>query len=200
MTWETELQTRLKALSPFVPPGGKKNFSSVIAPLGWNPATSRHEILLMKRTLTVETHKGQVCFPGGFHEDHDGDLLQTALRETEEEIGVKPEHLKILGMLSPVQTRDSVEIHPFVAQLDLAYLFQPNPTEVDRLLFLPVRQLLNEGLKTVLLDFHGVQIKSIGISVKKELIWGATARMLQELRQCLQAVPSLVSGDENRSR
>jgi 8-oxo-dGTP pyrophosphatase MutT (NUDIX family) len=139
----------------------------------------------MKRSQLVETHKGQVSFPGGHRETSDLDLLHTALRETEEEIGVKREHIQVLGRLTPVKTRGEVLIYPWVGRMNLPYTFSLSVAEVDRLLFLPLNQLLTEGLKAMDVDVGPFKVKSIGLFAEGELVWGATAKMLEELRQVL---------------
>ncbi len=180
------LENRLSFNLPDPIPRGEPALSSVLALLGWNKETEREEILLTKRTEHVETHKGQVSFPGGFWEETDSDLLQTALRESNEEIGLDPKAVRILGGLEPVTTRGNIVVYPFVGWLDYPYPFVPSPGEVASLLFLPVQDLLERGLKQVNVPINeGFSVESIGIWVGEELVWGATARMLEQLRERL---------------
>lgn len=167
-------------------PPGDPALSSVLAILGWNSQTSREEILLTKRTEDVETHKGQISFPGGYWETHDSDLLATALRESEEEIGLKPAEVQILCNLEPVRTRGDVLVYPWVGRLEYPYPFHLNPREVASLLFLPVDDLLEKGLAEVKVSLsEGFTVESKGIWVDGHLVWGATARMLEQLREKL---------------
>ncbi len=186
MPWEARIKGKLRPLpGGTAPPQPHEPLSSVLALLGVETDTQEEKILLMKRTMDVVTHKGQVSFPGGYYEPQDPSLLATALRETWEEIGMRSEHIRVLGGLSPIQTLGDVWIYPWVGEMTFPYPFALNPTEVDRLLFLPVRRLLEEGLKPVTVPIEGRKVKSIGIELDGELVWGATAKMLEELRQLL---------------
>ncbi len=182
----------LKAvLTPPLPehiPKGDHSVSSVLIPIGWNSQTDREEILLTKRTDWVETHKGQISFPGGFWESSDRHLLDTALRETEEEIGTKPSDVEILGALEPVLTRGNILIHPWVAKIVLPYPFVVNSAEVAQLLYLPMETLVTEGLKPVDVNVGEYTVASIGIHVEGELVWGATARLLEQVIRLLKSL------------
>jgi len=182
--WEARLRQKLQP-----PQGGPlpdlKPLSSVLMPIGWNQTTNQDEIVLLKRTMTVFTHKGQVACPGGFHEPGDVTILDTALRETWEEIGMEAENIQVLGALTPVKTLKDIWIYPWVGRVELPYDFTLNPNEVDRLLFLPLQRLLSEGVPPVIVDVGEYQVKSQGITIDGELCWGATARMLDELRGLL---------------
>ncbi len=178
------LKPRLKALhDTSADPGGVE--SSVMVLLTIAPDSGREEILLTKRTNHVETHKGQISFPGGLRDRTDADLLQTALRESYEEIGAPREKVEVLGALPKVMTRGNVYIFPWVGVLREREGFVVNDKEVERILFLPVETLLIEGLKNVEISIEGMHLRSIGISVDSELVWGATARILQDLRDYL---------------
>lgn len=153
--------------------------------MGWNRTQNRHEIVLTKRPMTVANHKGEVCFPGGVREKADENFLATALRELDEEIGIKTGDIEVIGTLPPVRTRGDVWILPWVAQLSLPYPYQVNDKEVEKVLSLPVSQLLEVGLETVNVTVGSATVQSPGLWVENELVWGATARMLVELRAAL---------------
>ena len=192
MDWHFRLKDHLQRLAEPEPLAAEVSrvVSSVLVPIGRNPERKRDEILLTKRTMKVETHKGQVSFPGGLKEDEDPDLLATALREAREEIGTRESDVEVLGRLTPVITGGSgVVIYPWVGKLTFPYPFVLNDMEVDRLLFLPVHRLLEEGLQPVSVPVGTVDVKSIGIVVDDELVWGATAKMLDELRKVLLSLP-----------
>lgn len=167
-----------------LPPGGP-DVSSVLIVLGYDRDSRQEQIILTKRTELVETHKGQVSFPGGFWESGDKHLLETALRETQEEIGIRAEDIVVCGQLQPLLTRGDVLIHPWVGTVQLPYDFRVNSSEVAQLLMLPVETLVNEGLKPVMVQVGEAKISSQGLWVGGELVWGATARMLGELIQYL---------------
>ncbi len=156
-------------------------------PIGFSRDTGRDEILLTKRTMLVETHKGQISFPGGMREGHDLTLLDTALRESAEEIGTLASDIEVLGPLPPVLTRGDVVIYPWVGRLGFPYSFKINQHEVEKVLYLPLVRLIEEGLAPVEVEIGPMKVKSIGITVDKELVWGATAKILDQLRDCFKS-------------
>jgi 8-oxo-dGTP pyrophosphatase MutT (NUDIX family) len=118
-----------------VPPGSGtvRRHAAVLVPLlcqegDWT-------VLFTKRTDKVAHHKGQISFPGGAIEAHDPSPLQAMLRESEEEIGLKPEALDVLGSLDEAATMASnFIIHPFVGMVPSGYAFEINPFEVESIL------------------------------------------------------------------
>lgn len=182
MGWEQSLQDRLesniKEFSKVYP----RVHSSVLVPIGFNERTGREELVLTKRTMKVQSHKGQISFPGGYRNREDKDLLQTALRECYEEVGLDSNDVHIVGMLEPVRTIREVLITPWVGVIKLPYPFTLNPNEVERLIYLPLRRLMDEGLSPMEIKEGDLAIKNQGIVVGEDLIWGATARMLEQLR------------------
>src|SRR5512144_1158781 len=103
------------------------------------------QVLFTQRTFTVKDHRGQISFPGGVRHDGDVDLLATALREAQEEIGLDPKVVEVLGPLPPVDTITGYCINPFVGVIPHPYDFQPNPLEVKRLLLLPLAGFFEAG-------------------------------------------------------
>jgi 8-oxo-dGTP pyrophosphatase MutT (NUDIX family) len=185
LMWTQKIQKTLPPLATASPHSFSGGLSSVLLLVGIEKRTRREEILLTKRTMYVESHKGQVSLPGGFWEKKDATLVETALRESREEIGARSEDIQLLGALEPVSTHLGVRMFPIVGSLNLPYPFKLNPAEVERVLFLPLQSLLDQGLKPVTVDVDGIPVKSEGIEVDGELVWGATARILHQLRQCL---------------
>lgn len=123
-------------------------------------------LVLTKRSMAVRVHKGQVCFPGGVWEESDGGLVATALRETEEELGIPKNAVRIVGQLAGTSTSTGFYISPFVAMVSPDCVFNPSPREIDRLIFAPLRELVRIG---------GGYYFSRG-----EWIWGATARIIDQ--------------------
>lgn len=144
-----------------------------------NPETGGDDILLIKRSGEPGYHSRQIAFPGGFKEQEDSDTLQTALRETDEEIGLKAGEVKILGTLPLEMTARKILIFPWVGRFSLPYDFRLNPKEVERILYLPVAQLLKDGVLPIKSP-GPAQGESIGLHVDGELVWGATARILKQ--------------------
>lgn len=167
------------------PQGAQRSLSSVLVAMGPNADTGREEILLTKRTMLLESHKGQVSFPGGYWESSDATLVDTALRESLEEIGTAPQDIEILGGLESVRTHQGVDIYPWVGWMRFPYPFSINPAEVEKVFFLPVETLLEKGLEPRKIRVGEVNVLSPAIEVEGEVVWGATARMLEHLRRHL---------------
>lgn len=160
--------------------------SAVIVALGSYADSDRLDLVMTKRTQKVLTHKGQISFPGGVKEDADESILKTALRESQEELGISPEHIEVLGRLPAVTTHTTnLLIFPFVGLVKLPYEFKISEDEVERVLYLPLDRVLKEGLPARQVNVGAFKIPSIGIEHDGELIWGASARMIEELRRLL---------------
>jgi len=137
-------------------------------------------ILLTKRTDQVEHHKGQISFPGGAYHFEDPDYLTTALRETEEEIGVERDSVEILGELDQMITLSHFLISPYVGIIPYPYPFKLSAFEVERLIELPLKYLLEEAeFKEALFTYEGQSNINLHIDFQGEIIWGATARILK---------------------
>jgi 8-oxo-dGTP pyrophosphatase MutT (NUDIX family) len=120
---DDSLRSIIKQRVPVIlPPDPSRRQAAVLLPLFKN-ATDYH-LVFTKRTETLTHHKGQVSFPGGSFEPSDGDLLTTALRESYEEVGIRPEHVSILGRLDDLSTfSTSFTISPFVGLIPYPYPF-----------------------------------------------------------------------------
>lgn len=161
----------------------------VLIPLGLVDSNQSIEVIMTKRTSTVMTHKGQISFPGGVKELEDMSILETALRESFEEVGLKSEHVEILGRLPEVTTHTTnLLIYPFVGMMQLPYDFHLNEDEVDRIIHIPLEKILKEGLPERTVEISGFRLKSIGFEHDGELIWGASARMLEDLRKIITSI------------
>lgn len=185
MDWTQILKQRLANLKRHPTPEELEEVASVLVLIGQNEKTQEELLVLTKRTDAVETHKGHVSFPGGYFEAQDADLYTTAVRETFEEIGVRKEDIDYLGVLEFTHTLDGIPIFPYVAKIRLPYTFQVNRSEVERLLFLPLERLILEGLTPVEIVVDTRSIRSEGIRIGEDLVWGATARILRALRSHL---------------
>jgi 8-oxo-dGTP pyrophosphatase MutT (NUDIX family) len=180
------LDLALPALTPDLTPAG------VLVPLFLQE--EEIQVLFTQRTLLVKDHRGQVAFPGGVRDPGDPHLLATALRETQEEIGLAPETVEVLGMLTPVNTLTGYCITPFVGLIPYPYDFQPSPREVKRLLPLPLREFYApERWGVGSYTFRGHKARVCYWRNGQEVVWGATARILLNLLAHLEANP--VSAD-----
>jgi 8-oxo-dGTP pyrophosphatase MutT (NUDIX family) len=142
-------------------------------------------VLLTRRTESVERHRGQIAFPGGGEEDDDATLYQTALRETEEEIGVAPEDVRYLGALSALTTITEYYVEPYVAAIPHPYAYRLQESEIAGLVEVPVAAILDpKALETR--PFPGRDEPVLFYHYGDQVIWGATARMLKELLDALE--------------
>jgi len=144
-------------------------------------------ILFIKRTETVRVHKGEMSFPGGTYEYEDGALVNTALRESAEEIGLNPGDVEILGELDDEPTIiTNYNISPFVAFIPWPYKFRLSPEETEEIINVPVQSLLDKtsrrkGIRTV----DGKTIITYDYHYQERVIWGATARILSKFLSIL---------------
>jgi len=145
------------------------------------PVGEELHVLFMKRNEYDGPHSGQVSFPGGAWEPQDHNLEQTAIRETREEMGIE-EYLEILGALTPLHIPVSnFLVFPFVAWLDKTPRFEPDRSEVQYVIEVPLKMLLDPVTRDSETIYHHNQaIQAPFYQVGKEKIWGATAMMLSE--------------------
>lgn len=142
--------------------------------------------LFTKRSEAVENHRGQISFPGGVEALDDASPWDTAIRETEEEIGVPQKAILKLGELPEVVTFTGFRIRPFVGAIPYPFEIRKNPGEVDSVIEMPIRVLLGPTL----VEERGVSWKGRSIPtpvyhVKGHVIWGATAFLLASLLEAL---------------
>jgi 8-oxo-dGTP pyrophosphatase MutT (NUDIX family) len=156
------------------------NTSAVLVPIYYKQG--QYYILFTKRTEELKRHKGQISFPGGAHQESDRTLVDTALRESAEEIGLAPERVKVLGELDDIRTETTnYIITPFVGLIPYPYQFKAGGNEVAEIIEAPIAMLMDKGIlhqrKAVLGD------KPMSFYVYKyrgRVIWGATAKILHQ--------------------
>ncbi|HEY6672470.1 MAG TPA: CoA pyrophosphatase [Solirubrobacterales bacterium] len=152
--------------------------AAVLVPMhGWpdNPG-----LVLTERRSDLKRHAGEISFPGG-RRDEGEQLIETALREAEEEIGLSPDNVEVAGALPPIGTFvTNYKVHPFVGLIEQGMRFEPNPAEVESVLVASLDDLA-AGYEKRRLVRRGVPIKTDTYVVADKLIWGATARILAML-------------------
>jgi 8-oxo-dGTP pyrophosphatase MutT (NUDIX family) len=163
--------------------------AAVLVPMhGW-PETPG--LVFTERRSDLRRHASEVSFPGG-RRDPGEELLETALREAEEEIGLTRDQVQVAGALPPIGTFvTNYKVFPFVGLIEPGLRFQPNPAEVENVLVASLDDLV-AGYGKRRLTRRGVPIKTDTYVIGEALIWGATARILGELLERLR-------GDEFRA-
>ena len=140
-------------------------------------------MLFTKRTEELRTHKGQISFPGGKIDEEDASLLNCALREAHEEIGILPEKFRILGELNQTKTNSSnILLSSFVAELEYPFKIIRNEQEVDEVIEIPFDELCETTKwerKVVAVD--GEEVVTWFFYYNNRVIWGATAQLVKQL-------------------
>jgi 8-oxo-dGTP pyrophosphatase MutT (NUDIX family) len=141
-----------------------------------------YHILFIQRTDRVKDHKGQISFPGGAYEEGDDNLLQTALREAAEEVGLASEDVEVLGELDDFRTIGSgYVISPFVARMPWPYHLKVDEWETEEVIGVPISVLLDERNVSQDKDIlEGEEIDQYYYHYQDKVIWGATARILNQ--------------------
>jgi 8-oxo-dGTP pyrophosphatase MutT (NUDIX family) len=144
------------------------------------PKDGEYCVLLNKRTELVEHHKGEISFPGGQQDREDKTLLDTALRETHEEMGIRPEDVELLGEVDDVPTSSHFLMSPFVGTIPYPYEFNPSEVEVEMVLEVPISTLMNdEAVRDEVRIVDGRLVNMPAYAYQGHLIFGATARVLR---------------------
>jgi 8-oxo-dGTP pyrophosphatase MutT (NUDIX family) len=162
--------------------------AAVLIPLVVTP--DGHDLLFTRRTEEVETHKGQVSFPGGMLDGGDRDVVDAALRETEEEIGLDRRRVKVLGMLDDLTTPSGFLITPVVGIVRAIPPLRPNAAEVAEVFRVPLEFFADarNGRKEVRI-VRGSPHDVWFYERNGNLIWGATASMVRSLIDALGLLP-----------
>lgn len=140
-------------------------------------------ILLTQRTEDMPSHAGQVAFPGGRRQDNDADAVATALRETEEEVGLDRKFVEVIGSYDVYRTGTSYEITPIVGIVTPGFTVRADPREVADVFEVPLAHFLDE--KNHRIDSRmaqGRERRFYAMPYEGRYIWGATAGMLKNLQ------------------
>jgi 8-oxo-dGTP pyrophosphatase MutT (NUDIX family) len=140
-------------------------------------------VLLTRRCEGLRHHAGQISFPGGRVDPQDRDSLATALREADEEVGLAPGHVDVLGRLSEqLVVVTGFRLTPWVGSVPYPYPFRLHPGEVEEILEAPLAELARPGAhRTEAREAYGMLHEVHFYELGGEAIWGATARVLHEL-------------------
>ncbi len=160
--------------------------AAVLVPL-YLDAGELHAVFT-KRREDLRRHAGEISFPGGRQDEPAEDLLVTALREAEEEIGLPRAEVELVGALPPTPTFvTGYRIHPFVGAIKPGHAWTPQPTEVEVVLELSLAAL-RRGHESKRLTRKGVPFKTTTYTADGNFVWGATARIVESLLERLDPV------------
>lgn len=167
----------LPGVVPGVPDVAEGVFAAVLVPLYEREGALR--VLFTKRPMHMPTHKGDLAFPGGKPHPGDGGPVGTALREAEEEVGIDPTSVRILGHLEPIHTVEYLRyVIPVVGLVEPTPALRPDPSEVELVLEPAVEDLADPSTWFFQSwSGHHVWFREIGA----EVLWGATAMMTRRL-------------------
>lgn len=172
-------------------PGLQLRESAVLAPIVLRDGVPH--LVFTKRPMTLRHHAGQISFPGGGREEGDETPLHTALRETNEELGIPPSAVEALGMLDELPTITAFRVRPFVGFIPESQVFTPNADEVAEVLVVPIPSLLDPTKvrhETREVPFlPGPQVIDY-YDLGNHVIWGATGRILRNLFEVCEGLPS----------
>ena len=162
--------------------------AAVMIPLFKNLETDC--LLLTVRSTYEGVHSGQVSFPGGKFDENENDPIQVALREMEEEVGIRADQVQIIGMLSPLYIPVSkMHVQPVIAWVHDANWIA-NRYEVAQLLEVPIHQLFQtNAIKKKSMEFrHGMPVDVPYFDIQGHVVWGATAMMLREIGEIIKPI------------
>jgi len=163
-------------------PIGEYRPASVLMPLYWK--NGELYTLFTRRTSHLKDHSGEISFPGGGRHDGDTDILETALRECEEEVGLDREDVTVFGRLDDVVSSYGYHVVPWVGLIPSDYPFKTDPFEVESLIELPLRKLRDPAVFSEE-DWHhkGRVLPVYFYRLEGHEIWGLTARVLTQFLQ-----------------
>lgn len=152
--------------------------AAVLIPLAYTDGD--WQVLFTRRADTVEHHKGQVSFPGGAADPEDTSPEYTALREAEEEIGLQPSDVHVLGRLGEMLTVTNFHVTPVVGVFPWPYTFKVHTVEVGRVFTMPLAWLADQDNRWEFVRQETGRSLIAYLPYDGELLWGATARMTVE--------------------
>lgn len=181
---------RLKAAQTYNPDTSNAKIGAVLIAL-YPDEMGIVRTVLMKRPDYDGTHSGQVSFPGGKMEEADATVIETALREAEEEVNIKPEEVKVIGQLTNLYIPPSnFLVHPVLGILERPPLLMPDKHEVQSIHLPELSYLLRDDIieeKDIILS-SGFKMRTPYFEVDGHTVWGATAMMIAELKEILKGI------------
>ena len=174
--------TLSSSINPEIETDGKYRLASILVVIyGKDPF-----VVMTEKPKSMKFHAGEISFPGGKLDSTDSDLLQTALRETREEIGLTISRDQVIGQLDPVVTLNSgFLILPFVSVIDEITPLIAN-SEVEKIFHIPLESFLNTAARDPD-PSHNIIQEMYTFEYKNQIVWGASARILKQIQNCLNS-------------
>ena len=169
-------------IDPKIKTGGKFRLASILVVIyGKDPI-----VVMTEKPKHMKFHAGEISFPGGKLDSADSDLLQTALRETSEEIGLTISKDQVIGQLEPVVTLNSgFLILPFISVIDTIPTLSAN-CEVEKIFHIPLKSFLKTESKDPD-PSHNIIQEMYTFEYQNQIVWGASARILKQIQSCLKS-------------
>ncbi|KAA8731854.1 CoA pyrophosphatase [Acinetobacter qingfengensis] len=139
------------------------------------------QILLTRRTAQMRLHAGEVSLPGGKREMSDENNIAVALREAQEETALNPNDVQLLGELPTQKSRSGIRVKPIVGIIPPRLALVPQPSEIDRIFFMPLQQFMLAAPEAYLVKHQQQEFYFPSIHFDNEIVWGLTARILVSL-------------------
>ena len=163
-----------------LPEGRKLRPAGVLVPI--QDIDGEAFVILTKRASHLKHHPGQIAFPGGKQDEGDLDVIDAALREATEEIGLPRSHVDVLGTLSSHETVSSFTMTPVIGLVTQPFVFTPEPGEVDEIFRVPLSHVTNpDNFRIEGRRWRGQRRHYYTVPFGPYYIWGATARILRGL-------------------
>lgn len=184
---QRSLERKIQAALGMNEPGFMENISprvpaAVLIPFVFT--NNEWYLLFTKRANGVATHRGEISFPGGAAENEDKDLIQTAIREAYEEIGLRDDDIHVIGVMKPVPTVSNYCVLPVISTIKWPQDLRLNPSEVENILLIPVNWLKQDE-NWYVQDFYFAPDQSKKVlhyrDYEGEHLWGITAGLAQKI-------------------
>lgn len=160
--------------------------ASVLIPVTRHTPERSSEIVLTVRSENLSSHAGQVSLPGGSEEDIDADAVATALRESEEEIGLAQDKVEVIGRLGDMALPSGFQITPIVGLIEPGLEFAPCPIEVAEIFHVPLSLIMDaQAYNATSMSYDRQSRKILELQFERFRIWGATAAILHNLAKAV---------------
>ena len=161
--------------------------ASVLIPITRYRPGKNSEIVLTVRSKNLNSHPGQISLPGGSQEPDDLDVVATALRESEEEIGLARSNVEVIGRLGDMALPSGFQVTPIIGLIEPGLDFAPCPIEVAEIFHAPLSLVMNpDSYNSTSMIYDNQQRKILELQFEQFRIWGATAAILYHLAQIIE--------------